>query len=112
LPSAGAPSYGITPEHAALKEQRNIYYKFSSIVIEQQLAAKNSVADFLHHAVDVYGADHIMWGSDLGNSNEPYAEMVHLAVAATSKLTSRERRWVLRDTGTAVHVAGGRGRRP
>jgi L-fuconolactonase len=109
LPAEGAPNFGITPDHAALKDQRNIYYKFSSIVIDQQLAAKNLVADFLRHAVDVYGADHILWGSDLGNSTEPYAEMVQLAVAATSMLTPRERKWVLRDTGMTVHVAGGRG---
>jgi predicted TIM-barrel fold metal-dependent hydrolase len=111
MPAEGAPNFGITSDHAALKDQRNIYFKFSSIVIEQQLAAKNPVADFLRHAVDVYGADHILWGSDLGNSTESYAEMVHLAVKATSRLTPRERKWVLRDTGMAVHVAGGRGKR-
>jgi predicted TIM-barrel fold metal-dependent hydrolase len=111
MPAEGAPNFGITPDHAALKDQRNIYFKLSSIVIDRQLEAKNPVADFLRHAVDVYGADHILWGSDLGNSTEPYAEMVHLAVDATSKLTPRERKWVLRDTGMAVHVAGGRGKR-
>jgi predicted TIM-barrel fold metal-dependent hydrolase len=106
-----APGYGITPAHEALKAQRNIYFKFSSIVVEQVQAAKLSTADFLRHAVDVFGADHILWGSDLGNSTEPYAEMVQQAIDATAKLTPREQKQVLRDTGMAVHVAGGRSKR-
>lgn len=107
----GAPRYGITPAHEALKANRNIYFKFTSVVVEQLQAAKLSTADFLRHAVDVFGADHIQWGSDLGNSTEPYAEMVRQAIEATAKLTPREQKQVLRDTGMAVHVAGGRASR-
>lgn len=111
LSAANPPSYGITPAHEALKSARNIYFKFTSIVIEQLVAQKISPADFMRHAVDVFGADHILWGSDLGNSTEPYAEMVHQAIDATAKLTARERKQVLRDTALATHVAGGQRRR-
>jgi L-fuconolactonase len=107
----GAPDYGLTPAHLALKPLRNVYFKLSSINLEALAAAKLSSTAFVRHAVDTFGADRIMWGSDLGNTAAPYDELVELAIASTVGLTQRERRAVLHDTGKAVHVPGGRGRR-
>jgi L-fuconolactonase len=105
----GGPDFGLGAEYLALKAYRNIYYKFSTINIELLEKGKVPSADFVRHAVDVYGADHVMWGSDFGNKKSPYAELVAGAVAAASKLTPNEQRQFLHDTGKALFVGGGRG---
>jgi predicted TIM-barrel fold metal-dependent hydrolase len=110
IPSQSAPDYGITPAHQALVPVKNIFFKFSSINIEALNEAKIPTADFLRHAVDVFGANRIMWGSDLGNSAGTFESLVEEAIAATAKLTPAERKWVLRDSGRTIHVAGGRGK--
>jgi L-fuconolactonase len=86
-----------------------VYFKLSSIILEQQAAAHLSGADFVRHAVDVYGAQRILWGSDVGNTQAPYAELVQLALDSAARLTPREQRQVFHDTGKAVHARGGRG---
>lgn len=98
----GAPDYGLSPAHVALAQHRNIYFKFTSINLDRETAAGVSSSAFLRHAVDVFGADHIMWGSDFGNTQEPLPAMVSRALAAAALLTPRERRQVFHDTGKSV----------
>ena len=109
-PLRGAPDFGLTPEHLTLQPLGNVYFKLSSINLERLREAGLPAQDFVRHAVDVYGAGRILWGSDLGNTQEPYDELVTLALAATATLTAAEQRQVLHDTGKRVHVRGGRGR--
>lgn len=104
----GAPDYGIDALHQSLAKQKNIYFKFTTINIEQLQAAKISTADFLRRVVDVYGADHVMWGSDVGNSTGTYEQLVDDAVAASAKLTADEKRKVFHDTGRSVFIRGGK----
>lgn len=106
----GAPDFGIDPPHRELAAHTNIYYKFSTINIDLLAAAQVPAADMLRHVVDIYGADHVLWGSDIGNSAGTYAEMVHKMVASAARLTSGEQQQVLRDTGKAVYVRGGTSR--
>jgi predicted TIM-barrel fold metal-dependent hydrolase len=108
----GAPNYGFTAAHLALKAHRNVYYKFTTINLNNLKKAGLSAPDFVRHAVDLYGADHIMWGSDIGNSGNSageYQDMVSRAIDATQKLNPREQKQMLRDTGRSVFVRGGRG---
>jgi predicted TIM-barrel fold metal-dependent hydrolase len=108
----GAPTFGLSPEHLALKSLTNIYFKFTTLNLQELEKAQVSAADFVRHVVNVYGADRVMWGSDLGNSKQGYADLVRSAIAATTKLTPSEQRQILRETGIAVHVAGGRRTNP
>jgi predicted TIM-barrel fold metal-dependent hydrolase len=101
------PDYGIDATHRELAKQRNIYYKFTTINLDLLREGKVSEPDMLKRVVDVYDADHVMWGSDIGNSAGAYPEMVARIVAAASKLTVAEKRKVLHDTGKAVFVRGG-----
>jgi predicted TIM-barrel fold metal-dependent hydrolase len=102
--AAPGPDYGLGPEYLALKAHRNIYYKFTIINVEILDKGKVPTADFVRHVADVYGADHLMWGSDFGNTKTPYAELVADAIAATAKLTPQEQRQMLHDTGRSVFV--------
>jgi predicted TIM-barrel fold metal-dependent hydrolase len=98
----GAPGYGLTDIHPRLARQPNIHYKFTTINLDLLQEAKIPSQDFVRKAVDVLGAQRILWGSDMGNSPGTYEEMVGRARAATNRLTDRERRQILRDTGRAV----------
>ncbi|MGC3982345.1 MAG: amidohydrolase family protein [Steroidobacteraceae bacterium] len=104
----GAPDYGIDAIHQALAKQKNIYYKFTTINIDLLDEGKIAPAEFLRRVVDVYGADHVMWGSDIGNSAGTYDQMISRAVAASAKLTDAEKRKVFHDTGKSVFVRGGK----
>ncbi len=104
----GGPNFGLLPEHAALAAHKNAYYKFTTMNLNALDGNKISTSAFLRHAVDTFGADHILWGSDVGNSPGPYDVMVNRVVESTAKLTLAERRQVLRDTGRKVFVRGGR----
>jgi predicted TIM-barrel fold metal-dependent hydrolase len=106
----GAPSYGLTPGHLALKHYKNIYYKFTTLNSLSLEKAHVPSEDFLEFAVATYGADHVMWGSDTGNNKLEYAQLVERGRLAAAKLTSDERRKVYHDTGKSVFIAGGRGR--
>jgi predicted TIM-barrel fold metal-dependent hydrolase len=108
----GAPNFGLSPGHLALKTHKNIFYKFTTLNSLTLEKAHVPSADFLRHAVDVYGADHVMWGSDTGNNKLEYSELVRRGVEATAQLNPVEQRATLRETGKAVFVAGGRGAKP
>lgn len=103
----GAPEYGIDATHRELAKYKNIYYKFTTINLDMLNEGKVSAAEMLRRIVDVYGADRIMWGSDIGNSAGLYGEMVERIVAVSVKLSDAEKRKVLHDTGKAVFARGG-----
>ena len=105
--AVGPPDYGIGAAHRALASYRNIYYKFTTVNLEALRLAQIPARDALRHIVATYGADHVMWGSDIGNSAGLYSEMVSRIVAASAGLRSAERRQFLHDTGRAVLVRGG-----
>jgi predicted TIM-barrel fold metal-dependent hydrolase len=105
---AGAPDFGIDGAHRELASLKNIYYKFTTINIDLLTAANLPATDTLRHVVDLYGADHVLWGSDIGNSAGTYPEMVHKMLTAALPLTRAEQQRVLHDTGRAVYVRGGR----
>lgn len=107
-PEAG-PGFGLTPERVALRQQPNIYFKFTSAGLETLTEAKLPTADFLRHAVDTFGADRMMWGSDLGNTPGDYQHLLDWMNQATAKLTPAETQRFMRETGQRLHIRGGRG---
>jgi predicted TIM-barrel fold metal-dependent hydrolase len=98
----GAPDYGLIPAHLALKAQKNVYFKLTSINFRNFDEAKQDGPSAVRRYVDVFGADRIMWGSDYGNTQGDFPEMVARAGAETAKLTPTEQRKVLHDTGKRV----------
>ncbi|MFT3907688.1 MAG: amidohydrolase family protein [Steroidobacteraceae bacterium] len=105
---SGAPDYGVNATYAAMAKQKNIYYKFTSINLGNLRAANVPAPDFVRRLVDVYGADHVLWGSDAANTGGTYHDLVAGIVATTTKLNDTEKRKVLHDTGKGVFVRGGK----
>lgn len=100
--AAGPPDFGVSPAFAALARRSNIYYKFTTFNMERLAAADIPANAFLRHVVDVFGAEHVMWGSDFGNSQGTLSDLVARAVEAASLLSAAERRAVLHDTGWRI----------
>ena len=61
----------------------------------------------LRRAVDLYGAERIMWGSDIGTSSGTYNEMVQRMIEASVLLREDEKQLVYHDVGRRVFVKGG-----
>ncbi|MGD9810493.1 MAG: amidohydrolase [Sphingobium sp.] len=98
----GAPGYGLTPAHVALHTHPNVYMKFTTINLNNLDKGHVPSAEFVRHVVDVFGADHVMWGSDYGNTGGQFSDMARRAVEATRLLNPTERKSVLHDTGRTI----------
>jgi len=103
----GAEDFGLDARYRELAGKTNIYFKFTSINLDICEAGGQDAARLLRLAVDMYGADRIMWGSDIGTSSGTYQGMVDRMLAACALLTPEERQAVCHDTGRAVFVKGG-----
>jgi predicted TIM-barrel fold metal-dependent hydrolase len=96
----------ISHAHLALRHHRNIYFKWTTNVIDELKAEGRSPSVFLRLAADTFGIERLMWGSDCGNTLRPYADMAADAIASTDELTAAERRRVLHDNGFAMFTRG------
>ncbi|WP_156840546.1 amidohydrolase family protein [Novosphingobium aquimarinum] len=103
----GAPDYGMGDAHRALAARANIYFKLTTINLNQLENAGVPAPAFVKRLVELYGADRIMWGSDFGNTEGTFESMVERAKAATAELTEAQRRAVLHDTGARLFARRG-----
>jgi len=102
MPDVTQPDFGIGSQFDGFAARDNIYLKWTSLsmdVIREQGVAPEQV---LRRAVDFYGADKLMWGSDIGTSSGTYKEMVQRGIDSTALLNEDERRKVLHDTGRRI----------
>ena len=98
---------GLDERYEKLALEKNIYFKFTSINLDI-CREENIPADrLLRRAVDLYGANHVMWGSDIGTSSGTYKDMVQRFLISAVLLTPEEQRSVFHDTGKRVFIKGG-----
>ncbi|WJF90042.1 amidohydrolase family protein [Paraburkholderia bonniea] len=106
-PEVEDDNYGFDARFVPLSAEPNIYFKFTSINLDIYRESDVPAEKALRVAVDLFGADRIMWGSDIGTSSGTYKEMVQRMLDASRLLTQEERRAVLYTTGKAVFIKGG-----
>ncbi len=102
FPDVTQPNFGIGANYEPLAVRKNISVKFTALnmdVIREQGLAPEKV---LRRAVDVFGPDRVMWGSDIGTSSGTFKEMVERAKASAALLSEAERRKYLRDVGERI----------
>ncbi|MFO7324515.1 MAG: amidohydrolase family protein [Pseudomonadota bacterium] len=109
---------GLTPEHLELAAHKNVYYKFTNFLIAEtndnaRRAGKPEVElkPWVEYMVNVYGADHFVWGTDVGNVEVDQVEYVQKCLDATAGLTEKQRRDFFYNTAKRIFVPGGHGRR-
>ena len=108
MPVVTEPDFGIDSRFEGFAARDNIYVKWTSLMMDVIREQGISVEQVLRRAVDFYGADKVMWGSDIGTSSGTYKEMVQRAIDSTALLNDEESRKVLHDTGRRV-FAGWKG---
>ena len=99
LPDFHQPNCGLGEQFAGFASRPNIFVKFTSINMDVIREGHVDPAIVLRAVVDFYGADKVMWGSDIGTSMGTYKEMVTRAFDSTRLLNDEERAKVLHDTG-------------
>ena len=99
----GPPDHGLDAPLAALREFPNLYLLLSTINLARLATEGVPAGPVVEHLVATFGADRIMWGSDIGQSKGTYAEMRELADAAVAPLSDDDRRRVLDETGRSVY---------
>jgi L-fuconolactonase len=100
--------FGLDERYEKLAGRDRIFFKFTSINLDICREGGVPADRVLRRAVDMFGADHVMWGSDIGTSSGTYKDMVQRMVDASRLLTADERLAVWHDTGRRVFVKGGR----
>ncbi|MEI9852748.1 MAG: amidohydrolase family protein [Sphingomonas sp.] len=103
------PTYGFTPEHLALIQHKNVYFKYTTLLIEQLQGGKVPLDAFLDYSVRTFGANRMVWGSDIGNSEGTMADFVHHALESAKGLTLKQQKAIFYDTAERIFVPGGRG---
>jgi L-fuconolactonase len=101
----GAPSFGVDTAMLDLVRFRNVKIMFSTINLTRMKAEGVSSTAVIGRVVSAFGAERVMWGSDIGQSAGSYADMVALAQAAVSGLSMLQQRWVLCDTAKSTYWA-------
>jgi L-fuconolactonase len=99
--------FGLDERYEKLSGHERIFFKFTSINLDICREGGIPADKVLRRAVDLFGADHLMWGSDIGTSSGTYKDMVQRMVEASRLLTDGERRAVWHDTGRRVFIKGG-----
>ena len=102
--------FGLDERYETLSPVKNISFKWTSINLDICREMGIPADKVLRRAVDLYGADRLMWGSDIGTSSGTYKDMVQRAIDSTALLSDAEKRAVFHDTGRRIFVKGGGGR--
>lgn len=105
LPDVTRPNFGIDSRFEGFKSRNNIFYKFTSLNMDYIRERGYAPEDVLRRVVDFYGADKVMWGSDIGTSSGTYAEMVQRAKDAAKLLNDEEQRQYFHDAGLRVFLS-------
>jgi predicted TIM-barrel fold metal-dependent hydrolase len=104
LGEQGAPDFGVDHLLEDLVLSPNVYQKFTMINISKLADLGLSCAPIVKRMVQSFGANRVMWGSDVAQSSGSYAEMVQAGRHAASLLGDAERQHILYDTARAVYA--------
>jgi L-fuconolactonase len=105
-PYLGAPDYGIRPEMKDFRPLRNVFFKLTGINFERLEAHHVDPAAFVRRFADEFGADRMMWGSDIGQTEGPYSRLVDEVRQSALLMTDAERRHLFYDTAERIFAAG------
>ena len=102
-------SWGLTPQHLALKDHPNVYYKYTTLLIEQLHAQNFPEKPFVEQMVETFGSDKLCWGTDVGNTPGSMFGWVQYALESASGLSLEDQENLFWNTAENLHVPGGRG---
>ena len=108
-----APDFGVTETIKVLEDAPNVYFKLTEINMENLDEAGQSPAELVRRMADGFGAERLVWGSDVGQSVRwPYDEKASMGRAAADLLGEDERALFLHDTAARVYGCTPKGEAP
>jgi len=100
------PDFGIADNLAAFDDLGHVHFKVTDINIDRLEDEHYDTAAFVRALTDRFGAERLLWGSDVGQSPAPYGEKIDRLRVATALLSVEERARVM--GGTAFGLYGNR----
>jgi L-fuconolactonase len=100
----GSPDYGVDSALARLARFPAVYQKFTAINFARLAGLNLPLAPVVARVVKEFGAERVMWGSDVAQSAGAYADLVAMAKASTAELTAAQRQCVLNDTAATIYT--------
>ena len=105
LPPIKEDNFGLSAQFEGLAKRDNVFVKWTSLNMDVAFVNDVAPADMCRAVVDFFGADKVMWGSDIGTSSGTYKQMVERAFDSVRLLSADEQRKVLHDTGRSVFTS-------
>ncbi|HEX6997709.1 MAG TPA: amidohydrolase family protein [Gammaproteobacteria bacterium] len=98
------PDFGLAETIGIFEDTPNIHFKLTEINMENLADAGAEPAQLVRRMADVFGAERLMWGSDVGQSTRwSYPEKVAMGKAAADLLSDEERGLFLHDNAARVY---------
>jgi predicted TIM-barrel fold metal-dependent hydrolase len=104
LPPIKDSNFGLSAQFDGLAARDNVYVKWTSLNMDVAYVNDVPTDAMCRAVVDFFGADKVMWGSDIGTSSGTYKEMIDRAYDSVKLLTKEEQQKVMHDTGHRVFV--------
>lgn len=101
--NAGAPDYGLDEALARLADFAGVAVKYTTIPLGRLDKAGVDAASIVKRVVDHFGADRVMWGSDVSQSPGSYDYMAELARRSVAALDAVQQDQVLKGTASALY---------
>jgi predicted TIM-barrel fold metal-dependent hydrolase len=98
------PDFGITESVAQFGDLGHVHFKVTDINFDRLKDRQFDSAAFVRVLADRFGAERLVWGSDVGQSPAPYDEMIRLVRASAARLSAQEQVHFL--GGTAFRIYG------
>ncbi|WP_404712077.1 amidohydrolase family protein [Sphingomonas sp. MMS24-J13] len=104
----GPPDFGIDGIVSIFADCPNVFFKLTEINFERLDDAGHSPARMIRRLADRFGAERLVWGSDVGQSVRwSYPEKVAIARAAADLLKPDERALFLHDNAARIYTGPG-----
>jgi L-fuconolactonase len=105
VPMPPPPDFGINETIRIFEDTRNVYFKLTEVNIDRLDSAGIDPARVMRRMADSFGAERLVWGSDIGQSLRwSYAEKASMGRAAASFLSPQERALFLHDNAARIYV--------
>ncbi|MEI9851564.1 MAG: amidohydrolase family protein [Sphingomonas sp.] len=100
------PGFGVEENLAAFADLGHVRFKVTDINFDRLEDIHADFAAFVRVLADRFGADRLLWGSDVGQSPVPYGEKVARLRDAARLLSDAERRSFFGGTAARLYGAG------
>jgi len=103
----GPPDFGIAETVGIFDDCPNIYFKLTEINFERLDEVAHDPAAMIRRLADRFGAERLVWGSDVGQSVRwPYDEKAAMARAAAALLSAEEQALFLHANAARIYGGG------